>query len=153
MAHNLYKEAILARSRSRTHRYRNEEAMLVRRKKNPVCGDDITLYLQVEGGRVEEASFEGHGCAIASAASDLLCEHLSKMDAGEARQMVDRYIAVLREGDTEKRFGEKYEDLRAMEEVRSHPSRIDCAVLAWEIAAELLAENETQENSNGTQSN
>lgn len=139
MSQGLYKEAILRRSRSGIYRYRMTNPTLSGRKKNPLCGDDVTLYLRVEEGTVEEASFEGRGCALAMAASDLLCENLTKKSVDEAKELVERYISLLREGKEENRFEEE-EDLGAMEAVRSYPSRIDCAVLAWEIAAEFLQE-------------
>ena len=138
MSQGLYKEAILRRSRTGTYRYRMANPTLSGRKKNPLCGDDVTLYLRLEGGTVEELSFEGRGCALAMAASDLLCENLKKKSVDEAKDLVERYISLLRDGKEENRF--EGEDFGAMEAVRSYPSRIDCAVLAWEIADELLQE-------------
>jgi nitrogen fixation NifU-like protein len=160
MAHSLYKETILSRFRSQAHHYAMAEADRHKEKRNPVCGDDIRLYFRLEApeegrpdgrsegrsdGREEtyrlaEISFDGHGCSIAMAAAEILCERLTGKDISEARRLVEQYLSLVRDGREEARFGAELEELNAFEAVREYPSRIDCAVLAWETARDILQE-------------
>ena len=56
-------------------------------ERNPICGDQLTLELQIEDGRVKEAFFDGKGCAISQAAASMLCEHVEGRPVDELRQM------------------------------------------------------------------
>jgi nitrogen fixation NifU-like protein len=136
------------------------EAERHQEKRNPVCGDDIRLYFRLEApdegrtdGRAEnrsegreeayrlaEISFDGHGCSIAMAAAEMLCERLTGKEISEAKRLVEQYLRLVRDGREEARFGDGLEELNAFEAVREYPSRIDCAVLAWETARDILQE-------------
>ncbi|MFO7848758.1 MAG: SUF system NifU family Fe-S cluster assembly protein [Spirochaetia bacterium] len=141
MAGNLYKETILSHNRSPAHRYRIEGDVLSREGRNPVCGDDITLYIRIDGETIGEASFEGNGCSIAIAASDLLCKALEGRSVEEGQNLIHRYLALIKEGKKENRFKGDLEELNALEAVREYPSRLDCASLAWETAQKMLPPN------------
>ena len=164
MAHSLYKETILSRYRSQAHHYAMAEADRHQEKRNPVCGDDIRLYFRLEApeegrpdgradsrsdsrsegreeaARIAEISFDGHGCSIAVAAAEMLCERLTGKEISEAKRLVEQYLCLVRDGREEARFSGELEELNAFEAVREYPSRIDCAVLAWETARDILQE-------------
>lgn len=140
MGNNLYKETILSHNRSPAHRYRMDGNVTSMEGRNPICGDDIRLYIRLEGGTVKEASFDGNGCSIAVASSDLLCAALTGKTAEEAQSLVERYLGLVREGSGENRFTGELEELNAFEAVREYPSRLDCACLSWETLQKILVE-------------
>ena len=160
MAHSIYKETILSRYRAQAHHYAMAQADRQEEKRNPVCGDNIRLYFRIEGsveGRTEglkeswkkglkegdrlaEISFDGHGCSIAMAAAEILCETLSGKELSEAAKLVEQYLGLVRDGRQDYRFSGELEELNAFESVREYPSRIDCAALAWETAKDILQE-------------
>ncbi|MFP4490711.1 MAG: Fe-S cluster assembly sulfur transfer protein SufU [Spirochaetaceae bacterium] len=143
MANKLYKETILSHNRSPAHRYRMEGYTASMEGRNPICGDDIHLYLRVEGDIIQEASFDGNGCSLAIASSDLLCAAITGKTAEEAQSLVDRYFGVIKEGKEENRFTGELEELNALEAVREYPSRLDCACLPWETLNKILSERNT----------
>jgi nitrogen fixation NifU-like protein len=114
-----------------------DETPLRKEGRNPVCGDEITVYGRIESDRVAELSFGGHGCSISIAAADMLCGALTGRTVEEGREIIERYLRLVEEGSGET-FADDLEELNAMGAVRAYPSRIDCAVLAWRTAQEAL---------------
>ncbi|MFP4540202.1 MAG: Fe-S cluster assembly sulfur transfer protein SufU [Opitutales bacterium] len=109
---------------------------------NPMCGDEIEVYLRVEGDRIEEVTFQGQGCAISRASASLLTEMLTGKTVGEARALDSDVLDVLRNGGRELDLAEDG-DLAALSGVRQFPARIKCATLAWH-AAEAALQGETE---------
>lgn len=140
MASELYKRTIMEHFRSEAYRLAVDNPSLVKEGRNPVCGDELTIYMRLEGDGIVAAGFEGNGCSISIAAADLLCGAIEGRAASEAEGLIGSYLELVREGGREPDFTDDLEDLNAMAAVREHPSRIDCAVLAWETAEEMLEE-------------
>ncbi|MBQ15787.1 MAG: SUF system NifU family Fe-S cluster assembly protein [Planctomycetaceae bacterium] len=95
MSDELYDDLILDHYESPYHRGRLESASCEHTELNPLCGDRVQLQLQIdEERRIQQAYFEGEGCAISQAAASILCEHiegrtLGEVEAFDARQMLD----------------------------------------------------------------
>ncbi|MFW6354725.1 MAG: Fe-S cluster assembly sulfur transfer protein SufU, partial [Verrucomicrobiota bacterium] len=100
---------------------------------NPMCGDEIEVYLRVEGDRIEEVTFQGQGCAISRASASLLTEMLTGKTVKEARAIDADVLDALRDSDRELDLA-KDGDLAALGGVRQFPARIKCATLAWHAA-------------------
>ncbi|MBU6505263.1 MAG: SUF system NifU family Fe-S cluster assembly protein [Betaproteobacteria bacterium] len=94
---------------------------------NPLCGDRLTLHLRVEGGVIQEARFEGAGCAISTASASLMTEALKGKTEAEA--------AILFEGFHHMVMGEPVSvdlgKLAVLAGVSEFPARVKCATLAW----------------------
>ncbi|HXE38446.1 MAG TPA: SUF system NifU family Fe-S cluster assembly protein [Azonexus sp.] len=106
---------------------------------NPLCGDHLTLRLQVVDGAIAEARFEGVGCAISTASASLMTEALKGLAVGEAEALFTGFHAMLTgEGQLPPGGLGKLEVLAG---VREFPSRVKCATLAWHtLQAALHAE-------------
>jgi len=76
MADAFYREEILDHYRYPRNYGKLEDADITYHDSNPLCGDEITLYLKVKGGRVVDARFEGHGCAISQASASMMTEEI-----------------------------------------------------------------------------
>lgn len=111
---------------------------------NPLCGDQLTVYVQVEDGIVREASFVGHGCAISTASASLMTEAVKGKPVEEVEALFRDVHALLTEGragtDPARDFGK----LEVLAGVKDFPARVKCATLAWHTLHNALAgEHET----------
>ncbi len=96
---------------------------------NPLCGDRLTVYVRVEDGRVEDAAFEGFGCAIATASASLMTESVRRKTVGEATALACRFEAMVSAPSAAPI--DDLGGLSALAGVRRFPVRIKCALLPW----------------------
>lgn len=95
---------------------------------NPLCGDQITLFLQIQDNIIQKASFTGKGCAISTASASIMTEALVNKSITEALQIFkDFHALVTNEVSPTKTLGK----LIALSGVKAFPARIKCATLAW----------------------
>ncbi len=93
---------------------------------NPLCGDKVTLYLKVEEGVIRDASFEGTGCAIATASASLMTESIKGKREDDALRLLEN-IQIMVTGGTTGDVGK----LQVLAGVHEFPERVKCATLAW----------------------
>jgi nitrogen fixation protein NifU and related proteins len=146
---DLYQEVILDHGKHpRNHRHppaANRRA----RGYNPLCGDQVTIYLESDSdGRIADVAFEGHGCAISIASASLMTEILRGKTEAEARHLFEVFHRLCTEEDftLEAASAEDHdalERLQVMSGVRAFPVRVKCATLAWHAMTAAL-DGETQ---------
>lgn len=129
---DLYRELILDHAKKPRHFGKLVGATHSAQGINPLCGDKLHLYLQMDDrGTIRDAKFEGSGCAISVASASLLTDSvigLAKSDALQKFEHVtSRLAGTATDADTTVELGK----LRALEGVREFPSRVKCATLAW----------------------
>ena len=136
----LYQEVILDHNR----RPRNFRAMseATRRQEgyNPLCGDRLTLYVKLEGGRISDVSFEGSGCAISKASASLMTEALKGKTVDEARALFDRFHDMVTSPPESP--APEIGKLAVLAGVREFPTRVKCASLAWHTMKAAVAGDE-----------
>src|SRR5215472_4771070 len=103
---DLYREIILDHYRHPRHRHPVVPADRTIEANNPLCGDEIDLTLRFGGDAIAEIGFEGRGCSISLASASMLCEAVSGMPATEARDLADRFRAMLTAGGDEAELGD-----------------------------------------------
>ena len=134
---DLYREIILENYKSIRNKRRLDEADHHHEGVNPSCGDDIELFLKLDGNEVSEVTYEGVGCSICMASANMLCEALEGASLGEASQLLEKVKGMLtREEDPE--FPDQAADIEALQGVRKFPVRVKCAMLAWNTLAQIL---------------
>jgi len=133
---DLYREVILDHNRSPRNFGTLAEADQVIHGVNPLCGDKMTLYLRMDGSRIDDVKFEGTGCAISVASSSLMTERVKGKDKDEALSLFDDVHKMLTGQNNEP--PEHMEKLAALAGVREYPSRIKCASLGWHALKEAL---------------
>lgn len=128
----LYQELILDHNRS-PRNFRVIEAADRRAEgRNPLCGDQLTLYLKLDGERIAEATFQGSGCAISTASASLMTQAVRGMTLTEADAMFARFRhMVTGEPLPEGTLPVDMEKLEAFAGVGDYPARVKCATLAW----------------------
>lgn len=105
---------------------------------NPVCGDELTLQIRLDGDRIEEIAFEGQGCSISQASVSMMTALVKGRDRSEAIGLADLFTDMMHGGEgasSDRSLG----DLRALEGVSKFPVRIRCALLAFEALREALS--------------
>lgn len=125
---DLYQEVILDHNR----RPRNFRAMDAGRKAegyNPLCGDRITIYLNVDNGVIKDVSFQGAGCAISKASASLMTESVKGKTVEEAQALFERFQQMIT-APAETPL-DSLGKLKVLAGVRQFPVRVKCASLAW----------------------
>ena len=127
---DLYQEVVLEHSK-RPRNYRAmEDATSTAQGFNPLCGDQLTLYLKLQDGVVKEVSFVGQGCAISRASASLLTGAVKDKTAAEALQLFQKVHLLVTEGPS-KVSPEEVGKLAVLSGVSEFPARVKCASLAW----------------------
>lgn len=101
---------------------------------NPLCGDRVTVFVEMDGDRVKDVSFEGRGCAISTASASLMTEILKGKTLKEAETIFANFRAsVTGEGEVAApaEFEDDLDRLAPLTGVKSYPARVKCATLAW----------------------
>jgi nitrogen fixation NifU-like protein len=134
----LYQEIILDHyRRPRNHGELTGEHRTVE-KRNPTCGDEIALHLQVEEGRIAAGRFEGQGCSISQASASMMTEIVSGKTPEEALALAARFREMLH-GSGEAAADPALGELRALAGVARLPARVKCAMLPWTALEEAVS--------------
>ena len=134
----LYKEVILDHYRAPRNKGRLDPHDVALERNNPLCGDEIELFLKFDGNSVEGIAFEGKGCSISQASASMMTEKIkgaSTTDAQALAESIKRMMAGEEEGDPK-----ELEDLVSLKGVVKYPVRIKCALLGWNTLLEALEE-------------
>ena len=127
MVHDLYQETILDHSKRPRNFHSMENATRQADGYNPLCGDQLRVYLHVRDNQVQEVSFEGSGCAISKASASILTESLKGKTRGEVRKIFDKIHELVTSGEASDDLGK----LAVLGGVHKFPARVKCAILSW----------------------
>lgn len=97
---------------------------------NPLCGDRLSLYVNLDGDRIREVKFDGSGCAISVASASLLTEAVKGKSRHEVKALFDDMHSLLTQHDSSVDVA-KLGKLAALSGVREFPARVKCASLCW----------------------
>ena len=124
----LYREVIVDHSKH-PRNFRTLEAGRRSEGRNPLCGDRLTVYVQVDNGAIQDVSFEGMGCAIAIASASLMTESVKGKTLAEAQALFEQFQQLITaSAEAPVNLG----DLSAFAGVRKFPVRVKCATLPWQ---------------------
>ncbi len=98
---------------------------------NPLCGDTLTLDLEVDDGVIRDLRFRGSGCAISTASSSLMTSALKGKTVGEAEALFASFHELVTSPERVPHLEERLGKLAALGGVREFPMRVKCATLAW----------------------
>ncbi|MFN2389245.1 MAG: Fe-S cluster assembly sulfur transfer protein SufU [Actinomycetota bacterium] len=135
----LYKEVILDHYRTPRNKGRLDPHDVALERNNPLCGDEIELFVKFEGDDVTGIAFEGKGCSISQASASMMTERVQGLDVKGAQALVDaikRMMAGEDDGDAD-----TLGDLISLKGVVKYPVRIKCALLGWNTLVEALEES------------
>jgi|SRR5205823_5617995 len=132
----LYKEVILDHYRSPRNRGKLEPSDFDLHRDNPLCGDEIHVYAQVEDGRITGIAFEGKGCSISQASVSMMTEKIKGLSTEDAEGLANQFKSMMQGEDPQD--PERLGDLVALQGVQKYPVRIKCALLGWNTFLEGL---------------
>jgi nitrogen fixation NifU-like protein len=108
---------------------------------NPLCGDQLTIYLDLENDQVADVSFEGSGCAISKASASMMTQAVKGKSKQEAEELFKGFHTMVT-GD-EDVSDDELGNLKIFEGVREFPVRVKCATLPWHTLHAALNQQET----------
>ena len=146
---DLYKEIILDHYRSPRNRGELTSPPAIRVEGfNPLCGDEVTVFLNVENGVITDIKLSGHGCSISQSSSSLMSAAVKGKSLDEARATIEKFkqLMTLHETTLDENGEPEKVDLRSLGEIAAlqgvvkFPVRIKCAILAWNTLSQGLDE-------------
>ena len=151
---DLYREIILDHYRSPRNRGELPSPPATKSEGfNPLCGDEVILYLVVDDGKVVDVKIGGQGCSISQASTSMMSAAVKGKPLAEVRQLIRAFKALMSihesklEGDggdgsdlAAELAGVRLGDLEALQGVVKFPVRIKCATLAWNTLQQALDE-------------
>lgn len=131
---DLYQKIILDHNKNPRNFRKPESFNRTAEGYNPVCGDQLIIYVDFENDLIGAIGFEGSGCAISKASASLMTENIKGKSKKEAQLLYDKIKSILKDGSPSAEIG----DLAALSGVKEFPVRIKCAVLPWETLLNAL---------------
>ena len=126
---DLYRDVILDHNRQPRNFGRLEPADGQADGFNPLCGDRLSVFVRLNGDRIEDLRFEGKGCAISTASASLMTEAVKGQSRAAVEALYQRVHALLTQRDAPP--AQDLGKLAALSGVREFPARVKCASLCW----------------------
>ena len=139
---DVYNDLIMEHSMNSYNKKKLEKADYSEIGHNPNCGDEITLELKLDGNKIEDMAFTGHGCAISQASTSIMIDTLRGKTIEEAKEIIKTFIEMIKRETTDDEQLKKLEDAIAFKNVSNMPARVKCALLAWHTIEDMLNKND-----------
>ena len=131
----LYQEIILEHGKNPRNLGKVNEFNKDAKGHNPLCGDNVHVYLKLNGQKiVEDISFEGSGCAISMASASIMTDLIKGKNEHEAKEIVEDFLGMIKENPDLKSEYLKDDEktkLMCLSGVKQYPMRVKCATLSW----------------------
>lgn len=134
----LYQEVILDHNKKPRNKGTLDEPTNTAEGYNPLCGDHIHVYVDLENGIIKDLKFDGCGCAISTASASLMTEALKGKSIKEVQQIFEKFHGLVTDEEPDEAFFDDFDSLMALSGVREFPVRVKCATLAWHTLREAL---------------
>jgi nitrogen fixation NifU-like protein len=139
----LYQEVILDHNKRPRNFHAIDDANRRAEGYNPLCGDRLTVFVKLDGDRIEDASFLGSGCAISKASASMMTAELKGKTVGEAESLFRRFHAMVTAAPDGVPAGPDLGKLAVFSGVCEFPVRVKCASLPWHTMHSAL-QNEAE---------
>ena len=137
---DIYNDLIMEHSMNSYNRKELENPDYEEMGHNPNCGDEIKLELKLNGDKIEDMAFTGHGCAISISSTSIMIDTLKGKTIQEAKEIIETFIQMIKREITDEKELKKLEDAIAFKNVANMPARVKCALLAWHTMEDLLGD-------------
>ena len=139
---DLYQEILLEHN-SKPHNFKTlEEVSHTSEGYNPLCGDQISLFLKVVDGVIDDVGFQGTGCAISRASASMMTQSINGQTLEKAEEIFEAFHYMITEPGGELDL-DTLGDLETLSGVNEYPTRIKCAILAWHTMKAALSDDST----------
>ena len=144
----LYQQVILDHNKKPRNYRELEDANRVAEGHNPLCGDQLTVYLKMEDAVVGEVSFVGSGCAISKASASMMTQAVKGKSREEARALFEQFHRMVTGELDEEAEPNQLGRLKIFAGVRDYPARVKCASLSWHTLRAALEGEDTASTEN-----
>ena len=134
----LYREIILDHYQNPRNRGELADADAAGHGHNPLCGDEVDVFVKLRDGQLDDVRFTSRGCSISQASASMMTESVKHLSAADAERMLAAFKGMMLEGGSLDDWPEM-EELEALQGVKQYPVRIKCALLPWNTLKEALA--------------
>ena len=135
---DVYNELIMEHSMNSYNKKKLENADYCEVGHNPNCGDEITLQLKLNGNKIEDMAFSGHGCAISQASTSIMIDLLKGKTVEQATKLISIFIRMIKRENVSEEELNELEEAQALKNISNMPARVKCAELAWYTMQKLL---------------
>lgn len=135
---DLYRETILDHYHNPRNRGTITDATVSTEGVNPLCGDELRLFLKIEDGVVQDIKLESRGCSINTASGSMMSELVLGKSLEEAKAVISEFKKMMLNKGEDIELSEELEELEALQGVKKYPVRIKCALLPWNTLDEGL---------------
>ena len=133
---DLYRDIILDHYRSPRNRSAIDTPSCSADGSNPLCGDQVTVDVVVEGERIADIGFHGNGCSISQASASMMTEYAKGRTIAEAHEGAHAFQQMMTTGQAPGIEG--FDDIDALVGVAKFPARVKCASLSWKTLEQAL---------------
>lgn len=135
---DLYQELVLDHNNRPRNKRAIEDASNTADGYNPLCGDQVSVFLKVEDGVIADVSFQGVGCAISQSSASMMTQNVKGKTVEEAGELFEVFHSMVTRDPGEDFDSGSLGELEALAGVCAFPNRIKCASLAWHTMAASL---------------
>ena len=139
---DLYQEIILDHGKNPRNLGKFDNYNKDAKGNNPLCGDNVHVYLRLNGNKkVEDIAFEGHGCAISMASASIMTDMVRGKEEKEVKEIVTDFLGMIKEKDsleTNILKDDEKTKLMSLSGVKQYPMRVKCATLSWHSLTSAL---------------
>ena len=146
----LYQEIILEHGKNPRNLNKMENFNKDAKGHNPLCGDNVHIYLQLnEKKKVEDASFEGSGCAISMASASIITDLVKGKEEKEVKEIINDFLGMIKVNPELKSKNLKDDEktkLMCLSGVKQYPMRVKCATLSWHTLISAIDKSQNEMN-------
>lgn len=139
----LYRDVLLDHNRRPRNYLKLDHADHSAEGLNPLCGDQVNVYLTINKGVVTDVGFQGKGCAISTASASLMTETIKGKNTEDIISVFEAFRRMMTKKHPKDNDDEILGDLYALSGVSNYPVRIKCAVLSWHTLQSALEGQKT----------
>ena len=138
----LYQQVILDHNKKPRNFRKLDHANYTAEGYNPLCGDQLTIYVNLDDNAVKEIAFEGSGCAISKAAASMMTQALKGKSKEQAEELFKEFHSMVTGELDEENDANNLGNLKIFAGVRDFPVRVKCATLPWHTMHAALNKKE-----------
>ena len=128
------------------YKYEMEDPTCTHEGVNPSCGDELTFSVRLaDDGTIEEAAYQGHGCAISQASADMMSDLMVDKTPEQALELCRLFMAMVRGEETDDEKIAELDEAASLRDISHMPARVKCAELAWRTLQEMLEQQVTNQ--------
>ncbi|ERI06143.1 Fe-S cluster assembly sulfur transfer protein SufU [Atopobium sp. oral taxon 810] len=136
---NLYNAAFMDHVAHPDYKYQMDDPTHTHEGINPSCGDDLIFSVKIgDDGVIEEAAYQGSGCAISQASADMMADLITDKTPQQAIELCRLFMDMVRGTETDPDKLALLEDAASLKDISHMPARVKCAELAWRTLEEML---------------